>query len=207
MGSGCMGFSSCVLHDPEHSLSSCGIGVSCPVACVTFLDRGWNRVRACLLSPFNHVRLCNPVDCSPPGFSVHGILQARIPEWVAIPFSRVSSQPRGQTWVSYISGRFVSVVVLKQRTVFPSGKHLSLSGDVLVGQLGTAVFHWPLVGRAQGFCQLYSSAQSSLPPPALSNPNISNVEAEKPVVVPSHGCYQALSFHSFVLFLVEPCCL
>ena len=29
--------------------------------------------------------LCNPMDCSPPGFSVHGILQARIPEWVAIP--------------------------------------------------------------------------------------------------------------------------
>ena len=37
---------------------------------------------------------CNPMDCSPPGFSVHGILQARILEWVAIPFSRGSSQPR-----------------------------------------------------------------------------------------------------------------
>ena len=36
--------------------------------------------------------LCNPVDCSPPGSSVHGILQARILEWVAIPFSRESSQ-------------------------------------------------------------------------------------------------------------------
>ena len=35
--------------------------------------------------------LCNPMDCSPPGFSVHGILQARIPEWVTIPFSRGSS--------------------------------------------------------------------------------------------------------------------
>ena len=35
--------------------------------------------------------LCNPVDCSPPSFSVHGILQARILEWVAIPFSRGSS--------------------------------------------------------------------------------------------------------------------
>ena len=37
--------------------------------------------------------LCNPMDCSPPGFSVHGILQARILEWVAIPFSRGSSRP------------------------------------------------------------------------------------------------------------------
>ena len=37
--------------------------------------------------------LCNPVDCSPPGSSVHGILMARILEWVAISFSRGSSQP------------------------------------------------------------------------------------------------------------------
>jgi len=38
--------------------------------------------------------LCNPVDCSVPGSSVHGILQARILEWVAIAFSRGSSRPR-----------------------------------------------------------------------------------------------------------------
>ena len=38
--------------------------------------------------------LSNPIDCNPPGSSVHGILQARILEWVAIPFSRGSSQPR-----------------------------------------------------------------------------------------------------------------
>ena len=43
--------------------------------------------------------LCDPVDCSPPGSSVRGILQARILEWVAIPFSRGSSRPRNQTWV------------------------------------------------------------------------------------------------------------
>ena len=41
--------------------------------------------------------LYNPVDCSPPGSSVHGILQARGLEWVAISFSRGSSQPRNQT--------------------------------------------------------------------------------------------------------------
>ena len=49
--------------------------------------------------------LCNPVDCSPPGSSVHGILQERILEWVAISFSRGSSQPRDQTQVSRIAGR------------------------------------------------------------------------------------------------------
>ena len=49
--------------------------------------------------------LCNPMDCSPPGSSIHGILQTRILEWVAISFSRESSQPRDQTQVSHISGR------------------------------------------------------------------------------------------------------
>ena len=48
----------------------------------------------------------DPVDCSPPGSSIHGILQARRLEWVAISFSRASSQPRNQTWVSCIAGRF-----------------------------------------------------------------------------------------------------
>ena len=46
--------------------------------------------------------LCNPMECSPPGSSVHGIFQARILEWVAIPLSRGSSQPRDQTQVSCI---------------------------------------------------------------------------------------------------------
>ena len=36
----------------------------------------------CVLSHFSHVRLCDPMDCNPPGSSVHGILQARILEWV-----------------------------------------------------------------------------------------------------------------------------
>ena len=49
--------------------------------------------------------LCDPMDYSPPGFSVHGIFQARVLEWVAISFSRGSSWPRDQTWVSRIAGR------------------------------------------------------------------------------------------------------
>ena len=53
--------------------------------------------------------LCNPMDYSPPGSSVHGIIQARILEWVAISFSRGSSQPRDQTWVSCTEGRFFTV--------------------------------------------------------------------------------------------------
>ena len=53
--------------------------------------------------------LCDPTDCSPPGSSLLGILQARILEWVAIPFSRVSSWHRERIWVSCIAGRFFTI--------------------------------------------------------------------------------------------------
>ena len=50
--------------------------------------------------------LCDPMDCSLPGSSVHGIFQARILEWLAISFSRGSSWPRDRTHISCITGRF-----------------------------------------------------------------------------------------------------
>ena len=53
--------------------------------------------------------LCDTMDCSPPHSSIQGILQAIILEWVAIPFSKKSSQPKDQTWVSCIAGRFFTV--------------------------------------------------------------------------------------------------
>ena len=62
---------------------------------------------ACLVAQLC-LTVCDPIDCSPPGFSVHGILQARILEWVAMP-SKGSSRLRDRTHVSYISciGRWV----------------------------------------------------------------------------------------------------
>ena len=53
--------------------------------------------------------LCDPMNRSLPGFSVHGILQARILEWVAMPTSKGSSQPRDRTLVSCIAGRLFTV--------------------------------------------------------------------------------------------------
>ena len=52
--------------------------------------------------------LCDPMDCSLPGSSIHGIFQARVLEWLAISFSRGSSQLRDRTWVSCIAGRLPS---------------------------------------------------------------------------------------------------
>ena len=53
--------------------------------------------------------LCDPMDYSLLGYSVHGILQARILEWVAIPFSRGSSRPGNGTWVSRFAGKFFTI--------------------------------------------------------------------------------------------------
>ena len=53
--------------------------------------------------------LCDPMDCSPPDSSVHGILQARILEWVTVLFSKGSSQPRDRTLVSCIAGGFSTI--------------------------------------------------------------------------------------------------
>ena len=60
---------------------------------------------------------CDPMNCSPPGSSVHGILEARILEWVAMPFSRGSSWPTGDpglTRVSCVAGRFFTVWALRE---------------------------------------------------------------------------------------------
>ena len=60
---------------------------------------------------------CDPMDYSPPGSFVHGILQARILEWVAISFSRGFSQPRDGTWVYWIAGSFFPIWATR-KTIF-----------------------------------------------------------------------------------------
>ena len=66
----------------------------------------WDCTKVKVLVAQSYLTLCDLVGCNPPGSSVHGILQARIPEWVAIPFSRGSSWPRDRTQVSCTAGKF-----------------------------------------------------------------------------------------------------
>ena len=76
--------------------------------------------------------LSDPMNyCTPPGSSVHGIFQARILEWIAIPISRGSSQPRAHTWVSHIAGRFLTIWA----TIIPSERDL--------GKVLEYVLSWP----------------------------------------------------------------
>ena len=67
--------------------------------------------------------LWDPVDCSPPGSSVHGILQARVLEWVAISFSRGSSRPRDWIQVSRIAGRHFNLWATREALYL----HISLA--------------------------------------------------------------------------------
>ena len=87
----CLFLSVLLLHCCMQAFSSCGEGGLLLLWCKGF-------------SLF-----CDPMDCSPPGSSVHGILHTRILEWVAIAFSRGSSQHMDQTQVSCIAGGFFPV--------------------------------------------------------------------------------------------------
>ena len=87
---------------------------SIPNVCSEFLGDPRCR-RTCLVTQLCPI-LCNPMPCSLPGSSVHGILQARILEWVAFSSSMGSSWYRNQNWVSCIAGIFF--------TTGPPGKQL-----------------------------------------------------------------------------------
>ena len=75
--------------------------------------------------------LCDPTDCSLPGSSVHGILQVRILEWVAILFSRGSSWPRDWTQVSRIPGRFFTIWATREVHCKLDSNHLLCITHVL----------------------------------------------------------------------------
>ena len=87
--------------------------------------------------------LCNIMDWGQSVSSVHGIFQARIPEWVAIPFSRGSSWPRDQTWISHIAGSLFTVWATWEDYLFhllpPCWKSLQS-----ISYPRTESFHWPL---------------------------------------------------------------
>ena len=93
--------------------------------------------------------LSDPMDCSPPGSSVHGILQARILEWVAISFSRGSSQPRDWTQVSRIVDRRFNLWTTREATVlwgrllaYFEGCKLYLSPSITETEFVGFLFHF-----------------------------------------------------------------
>ena len=76
--------------------------------------------------------LCDPVDCCPPGSSVHGILQARILEWVAKPSSRGSSQPKDGTCVCLLHWQGSSLSLVSPGKCSLNGKEVQTWGDTCI---------------------------------------------------------------------------
>ena len=85
--------------------------------------------------------LCNPMDYNLPGSSVHGILQARILEWVAMPSSRGSSRPRDWTCESCVAGRFFTAEtkVMKKQII------IKITYSLLDPVPGLLLIHFPTV--------------------------------------------------------------
>ena len=103
------------------------------------------------------------VDCSLPGSSVHGILQARTLEWVAIPFSRGSSWPRNRTWVSCIAGRFFTDWATRESCSFLNiHPHVFTSSDDFSIQWWNTYFLLYLFGEGNGNPLQYSCLENSM---------------------------------------------
>ena len=108
-----------------HSVPQCTQGCVC--VCVRVC------VHVCVLVTLSCTTVCDPVDYNPPGSSVHGVLQARILEWIAISFSRGSSQPRDQTWMSCMQAD--SLCLSQQGRFFMSDAQLLSTHRVIFGLL------------------------------------------------------------------------
>ena len=116
-------------------------------------------VHACTLSHFKLcLTLCDPMDYSPPGSSVHGILQARILEWLAMPSSRGSSRPRDRTHVSCISWTADEFF-----TVEPPKKPHNFSQIQLLSRVWLFVTPWTAARQAS-----LSITNSQSPPKPMS---------------------------------------
>ena len=88
--------------------------------------------------------ICNHLDSSPPGSSVHGLFLARILQWVAIPCFRGSFQPRDQSWVSHIASKQV-LYCLSQGSVSALGEPSSVV--ILLGLLFKLYFWASLIAQ------------------------------------------------------------
>ena len=131
--------------------------------------------------------LCDPMDCTLPGFSIHGILQARILEWVAISFSRGSSPPRDRTWVSRIAGRCFTVWAAREAifslllTKFAFQIFLPFLLLLSVGE-ESCVGLWPWIAKYGQLCL------------SLCNPVDSNHQAPLSMRFLRQGDWSGLSF-------------
>ena len=123
--------------------------------------------------------LCDPMDCSPQPPLSMGVLQARIVEWVAMPSSRGSSQPRDWTQVSHIAGRFFTIWATREASQPPLFFSMKESESEVAQSCLTLCDPWTIAHEAplsMGFSrQEYWSGLPFLTAEALPNPGIEPV--------------------------------
>ena len=154
----------------------------------------------CCISYQSCLTLCNPLDCSPQGSSVHGIFQARIVEWVAISFSRESSQPRNQarvTCVSCIASGFFTHWAIREA-------HSVTGTDLIVRPFTLSKICFPLTFHGSVCC----SWAIQRPKCGLSSiGRHTNIWGQLPTLIPSveaplthylpHGCLEWPLAHQY----------
>ena len=107
---------------------------------------------------------CHPIDCSPPGSSVHGITPARLLEWVAISFSRGSSRPRGGTCVSCIGKQILYDWTTREALSYGGERHQWTNQKVLevisqwkliwgIGESQVGRCHWRRLRKSATRCR------------------------------------------------------
>ena len=114
----------------------------------------FGKYMCCVLSCLGMSNSATP-RWGPPGSSVHGILQATILEWVAMPFSRGSSQPRERTQVSHIAGEFFTIWITREAQEYWSGWVSGWSHSVVSDSL------WPMDCSLPGL-SLHGISQSRI---------------------------------------------
>ena len=92
----------------------------------------------------------DPMDCSTPSSSAHGVLQARILEWVVIPFSRGSSWSRDRTWVSHTAGRFFTVWATREAPTLGKIQFIFMSTYYAPGTLLVLFFKLSILTMMSG---------------------------------------------------------
>ena len=112
------------LHCPwDFTGKNTGVGCHFLLQFVSLYFKGGNgdsaRLKLLCGSVLSHARLCDPLDFSLPGSSVHGIFQATVLEWFAISFSRGSSRPRDWTQVSRIVDRHFTTWATREASLYP----------------------------------------------------------------------------------------
>ena len=170
----------------------------------------WYLVHVCGLVAHSCPTLCDPMDCSPPGSSVHDILQARVLEWIAISFSRGSSLPRDQTRVSHLVDRRFTVWATREVQLFAQVVKLHVCSvsqspptlcDLMDCSRPISSAHGLLQARILEWIAI--SSRRDLPnlgiesaPPALAGRFVTNEPPEKPVFKLPFGKVAAICIHT-----------